>query len=40
VFLYSKLDDAHKKQFGKNLVLFIMKELVPLSFVDATFLED
>jgi hypothetical protein len=40
VFIYSKLDDLHQKQFEKYLVLFIAKELVPLSFADAIFLGD
>jgi hypothetical protein len=40
VFLYNKLDDPHQKQFEKNLVLFIVKELVPLPFVDVIFLGD
>jgi hypothetical protein len=40
MFLYGKLDDFHQKKFEKNLVLFIIKELVPLSFVDAIFLGD
>ncbi len=40
VFIYSKLDDPHQKQFEKYLVLFIAKELVPLSFADAMFLGD
>jgi hypothetical protein len=33
---YSKID-PHQIQFEKNLVLFIAKELVPLSFVEAPF---
>jgi hypothetical protein len=40
MFFSSKLDDFHQKQFEKNLVLFIVKELVPLSFVDAIFKRD
>jgi hypothetical protein len=34
---YSK-NDLHQIQFEEDLVLFIAKELVPLSFVDAPFL--
>ncbi len=30
----------HKKQFEEDLVLFIAKEVVPLSFVRALFLGD
>jgi hypothetical protein len=40
VFLCSKLDHPHQKEFGKHLALFIVKELVPLSFVDVIFLRD
>jgi hypothetical protein len=36
VMLYSK-NDPQQKQFEENLALFIAKELVPLSFVEAPF---
>jgi hypothetical protein len=31
---YNK-NDLHQKQFEKDVVLFITKELVPLSFIEA-----
>jgi hypothetical protein len=34
---YSK-NDPHQIQFEQDLVLFIVKEFVPLSFVEAPFL--
>ncbi len=36
---YNKIG-CHKKQFEEDLVLFIAKEVVPLSFVKAPFLGD
>jgi len=34
---YNKNIDPHQKQFKKDFVLFITKELMPLSFIEAPF---
>ncbi len=36
--MHCNKNDPHQIQFEKDLVMFIVKELVPLSFIEAPFL--